>query len=402
VAVVTGAFQNVQNKYEEEAKIIEHNASQQKILQNSRQKSSKATPRSPRSHGQQQHEKDPRSAASETDSANVIVGAAFGNKCAAPEIKRPAVRHAWGDAAVQNNRMDVREELVEDMVEEEMDEQRASRLKDDVQGVLDSPAWSLVYNTVIISQTVLLAFDRWDTPLVFRNVLFLYYGFAQVFFLIELGMLWLTLERDEHFHFSQIVPFREDEKRAGPEAGDEDDDQIGHQKVGSQQDENTGRAIVLTKVLLLVAGLLGLMTRQHAWTHVQALRIFWPAIKALPVLESLLLSSLKALLAIANFLTFVLLLMICWAEVGRYVFGDSLASVSRSHFADLASGMLTLFQLFTGDSWTTVLYQLLESQDGNQYRQVCACTPCAEFPTHGDQVAANGHLDLHMKYRERC
>ena len=58
---------------------------------------------------------------------------------------------------------------------------------------------------------------------------------------------------------------------------------------------------------------------------------------------------------------------------GRYVFGDSLALVSRSHFADLGSGMLTLFQLFTGDSWTTVLYQLLESQDGNQYGQVCVC-----------------------------
>ena len=345
-----------------------------------RQKSSKATPRSNR---QQQHEKDPFSAASETGSAGVIVGAAFGNNWdasrSAPEIKRPAVRDAWGDAPVPDKHVHVREDLVEDMVEDEIDEQRASRFKEDLQAVLDSPTWSLVYNAVIISQTVLLAFDKWDTPRFLRNFLLLFYGFCQLFFLIELVMRWLALEREDSSHFSQIVPFREDEKRAAPEAqapfegGVEEDEQIGHQAAGAQQDEQTGRAIFLTKVLLLVAGLLGLLTRQHAWTHVQALRIFWPAIKILPVLESLLLSSLKALLAIGNFLSFVLILMVCWAVVGRYVFGDSLALVSRSHFADLGSGMLTLFQLFTGDSWTTVLYQLLESQDGNQYGQVCVC-----------------------------
>ena len=250
-----------------------------------------------------------------------------------------------------------------------MNEDHENRLKQDIQTVLDSSTWTILYSAVIICQTVLLTWDRWDTPAFTQRLLDLYYVFAQVFFLVEIVMLWLARESTQGLHFSQIVPIQskvpseQAEKdaagtndvadlRAGLERRDQAVADHVHSEARSGRGESVrggsarggsaqhqvDRAVVVIKVLLLGSGLLGVMTKQRAWTHTQSLRIFWPATQLLPVLSSLLSSSFKALLAIVNFLCFFMILMLCWAVVGRYVFfGDKLVKVSRSHFGDLGT-----------------------------------------------------------------
>lgn len=241
---------------------------------------------------------------------------------------------------------------------QEMDDDHATRLKHDLQIVLGSSTWTMLYSAIIISQTVLLAWDRWDTPLWTQNFLHLYYGFAQVWFLIELVMLWLVREPSHALHFSQVVPLQHAAEGLPDQAGKVPVDKR-ESKLGSEDDGDSGegkaetsavrssedavdvdRAVVLIKVILLASGLVGVLTKQRAWTHIQALRIIWPATKLLPVLTSLLRSSFRALLAITNFLCFVIVLMLCWAVVGRYVFGVKLAQASRSHFGDLGTGVV--------------------------------------------------------------
>ena len=246
-----------------------------------------------------------------------------------------------------------------------MNKDHENRLKQDIQTVLDSSMWAILYSAVIICQTVLLTWDRWDTPAFTQRLLDLYYVFAQVFFLVEIVMLWLARESTQGLQLSQIVPTQSevpseqaerdpaavaDHVHSEARSGRGESVRGGSARGGSSQHQ-VDRAVVVIKVLLLGSGLLGVMTKQRAWTHTQSLRIFWPATKLLPVLSSLLSSSFKALLAIVNFLCFFMILMLCWAVVGRYVFGDKLAQVSRSHFGDLGA-----FPEFPGT--LTVLYEI--------------------------------------------
>ena len=184
---------------------------------------------------------------------------------------------------------------------QEMDDDHATRLKHDLQIVLGSSTWTMLYSAIIISQTVLLAWDRWDTPLWTQNFLHLYYGFAQVWFLIELVMLWLVREPSHALHFSQVVPLQHAPEGLPDQAGKVPVDKR-ESKLGSEDDGDSGegkaetsavrssedavdvdRAVVLIKVILLASGLVGVLTKQRAWTHVQALRIIWPATKLLPI-----------------------------------------------------------------------------------------------------------------------
>ena len=233
-------------------------------------------------------------------------------------------------------------------------------LKRDLKAILKLREWNFLYASIIGVQAVLLSMDTWETSRFWHNVFRLYHGMAQLFFASELTALWVTREDRSRSHFSQIGPSNLDEISDDETTIDD----------GEVQDDVAGIATVVLKVLLLFSGFVGVITEDHVWTHTQALRIFWPALLVLPVLRSLLHSAFNSLLSILNLVLFALVLMLCWCCVGRYVFDDSLEAVSRSHFGDLGTGMLTLFQLFTGDGWTNLLYKMLESADGNPYQQV--------------------------------
>ena len=255
-----------------------------------------------------------------------------------------------------------------------------------MQAAFRSPLWNIVYSTIIILLAIFLSHDKWDTSDLARTVYLLYYAGAQLFFCVELIALWITRDGNDVPRFTQIVPYADPSLEGSPKRdpsetqvspnGDPRESQGSPTGEASRQDTAGGTsdqahqyATIIFKVFLLFTGAAGVVTGDRYWTHTQALRIFWPAVLVLPVLRTLLHSSLTALRAVSNIVLFIFVFTLCFAITGRYVFGDSLNEISRMNFASLSSSMLILFQLFSGDSWTLVLYKVLESEDGRSYYQ---------------------------------
>lgn len=55
--------------------------------------------------------------------------------------------------------------------------------------------------------------------------------------------------------------------------------------------------------------------------------------------------------------------VLCSHLGSRYVFGDDMDAITRSNFGTMGRAALTVFQLFTGDSWSSVMYSALDSGD---------------------------------------
>ena len=77
----------------------------------------------------------------------------------------------------------------------------------------------------------------------------------------------------------------------------------------------------------------------------------------LPTLNRILSETMDSLRSIFNVTVFLFLCTFCTAVCGMYLIGDSMTG--RSNFSSLFSAMLTSFQIFTGDSWTSVLYDAM-------------------------------------------
>jgi len=249
-----------------------------------------------------------------------------------------------------------------------------------VQAAFRSPLWNIFYSTIIILLAIFLSHDKWATSDLARTVYLLYYAGAQLFFCVEIIALWIMQDGNDVPRFTQIVPYAESiledspkrdqsETQGSPNAdpresqGSPTGEASREDTAGETSDQAHQYATIIFKVLLLFSG------GDRYWTYTQALHIFWPAVLVLPLLRTLLHSSLTALRAVSNIILFIFVLALCFAITGRYVFGDSLNEISRMNFASLSSSMLILFQLFSGDSWTLVLYKVLESEDGRSYYQ---------------------------------
>ena len=61
--------------------------------------------------------------------------------------------------------------------------------------------------SVIVAQALILVWDRWDTPETTRTLFLAFYGFAEVFYFIELCALWMTKEVDPIAKLTRIAPF---------------------------------------------------------------------------------------------------------------------------------------------------------------------------------------------------
>lgn len=59
--------------------------------------------------------------------------------------------------------------------------------------------------------------------------------------------------------------------------------------------------------------------------------------------------------AVFNLVVFITVTMIVFAVMGMSLFGDTLDD-PRANFGDFGRAMLTLFQIFSSDSWSGVLY----------------------------------------------
>jgi hypothetical protein len=51
---------------------------------------------------------------------------------------------------------------------------------------------------------------------------------------------------------------------------------------------------------------------------------------------------------------------LCFTVAGRYLFGDRMNGLTRSNFGSLSIGALTMVQIFTGDSWSDVMYDAMK------------------------------------------
>lgn len=83
--------------------------------------------------------------------------------------------------------------------------------------------------------------------------------------------------------------------------------------------------------------------------------------KYFPTLQDMLQSAVSSVLAILNVMVFIIIVGLCYVVAGRYMFSSNMDSVSRSNFGSFTMASLTMFQLFTGDSWSGVMYASMQT-----------------------------------------
>ena len=81
--------------------------------------------------------------------------------------------------------------------------------------------------------------------------------------------------------------------------------------------------------------------------------------KYFATLQDLLKSAGASVLAIINVAVFIGLVGLCFVVAGRYMIGSKMNPFNRSNFGDMVMASLTMFQLFTGDSWSAVMYSAM-------------------------------------------
>lgn len=123
------------------------------------------------------------------------------------------------------------------------------------------------------------------------------------------------------------------------------------------------------EAVMLFLGVVGLVLQMPLLKLLPALRLY-RLMQYLPTLEHLLILAIGSLAAIGNLFVFVLIVMMAVTITGRYVFGQSM-SFTRSNFDTFSEALITVFQLFTGDSWSGVVYAAMHSMQG-RFQQVYA------------------------------
>jgi hypothetical protein len=92
----------------------------------------------------------------------------------------------------------------------------------------------------------------------------------------------------------------------------------------------------------------------------------------LPTLEDLLESAVTSFTELGDLCIFVFACMVCAGVTGRYLIGTDMDALTRSSFGTFLVAMLTVFQLFIGDSYADIVYASLASQDST-YGRFGAC-----------------------------
>ena len=116
------------------------------------------------------------------------------------------------------------------------------------------------------------------------------------------------------------------------------------------------------ELLLLVLTAYGHFSNIPLLTLLPVMRIF-RLVVFLPTLEDLLGSAVTSSTSLINLLIFVAICVLCAGVTGRYLIGHDMDTATRSNFGSFLSCMLTVFQLLIGDSWSSILFAALGSQD---------------------------------------
>jgi len=115
-----------------------------------------------------------------------------------------------------------------------------------------------------------------------------------------------------------------------------------------------------TEFFLVIISIVGLATDLTIWKVLCALRGY-RLMRYFKTLEALLTAARASILAIFNVMLFTAMVGLCFTVTGRYLIGDQMNDTSRSNFSGMFLSSLTMFQLFTGDSWSSVMYACMQS-----------------------------------------
>lgn len=117
------------------------------------------------------------------------------------------------------------------------------------------------------------------------------------------------------------------------------------------------------EIVVCTVGVLGLATGNRLLLLLPAIRLY-RLMRYVPTLEDLLLSAIGSAHAVLNLIIFIAIVGLAFIVTGRYVFGTRMDDITRSNFGTFQMASLTIFQLLTGDSWSSVLYAAMHSMDG--------------------------------------
>mmetsp|Transcript_3722 Transcript_3722/g.9015 ORF Transcript_3722/g.9015 Transcript_3722/m.9015 type:complete len:2275 (-) Transcript_3722:103-6927(-) len=108
----------------------------------------------------------------------------------------------------------------------------------------------------------------------------------------------------------------------------------------------------------------------------------------LPTLQALLVSALASVSAIMNLVVFLLVVAITFNVTGRYLFGRQMDDLTRSNFGSFQEGLITIFQILTGDSWSGVLYASMSTK-ASDFGQVFAAFFISGWFTFANVIVYN-------------
>ena len=114
------------------------------------------------------------------------------------------------------------------------------------------------------------------------------------------------------------------------------------------------------EAILLSCGIAGLMTENRVLNLLPSIRVM-RLCKYSATLQDLLKDCIETQRSFLILIVFITVVGLCFAVVGRYIFRGEMDSITRSNFGCLSRAMLTIFQLFTGDSWRCCIHEQIQT-----------------------------------------
>lgn len=111
--------------------------------------------------------------------------------------------------------------------------------------------------------------------------------------------------------------------------------------------------------ILAILSSIGMATGERTLTAISAVRGYRLMIY-FRTLEDLLTAARASIVSMFNVICFIALTGLCFTVAGRYLFGNRMDSLTRSNFSTLPLSSLTMIQLFTGDSWSSIMYNAMQ------------------------------------------
>jgi hypothetical protein len=195
-------------------------------------------------------------------------------------------------------------------------------LVEQARAMLKHPRYPHVISMVIIVHCVAMAGDRYDAPQEWHDYAKIAYVVCNICFGLDLIVRLFAFQGQPGFFSSSLNTF---------------------------------------ELAMLFFGVVGLVLNLPLLMLLPSFRLY-RLMRYLPTLEHLMFLAVGSLKALGNLLVFVLVVMTAVTLTGRYVFGKNM-TFTRSNFDTLAEAYITAFQLFTGDSWSGVIYAAMASME---------------------------------------